>query len=565
MSQRIRIGALLSQAGVITPAQLEQGLVEQKRTGQRLGQCLTNLGFITTSKFYQFLSEQLNIPLVDLRHIQIDPTLIRHLPETYARRFRALILEELSVGYKVGLVDPTDITAIDELERVLQSSITLAIVNENDLLSMLDQLYRRTEEIASYAEQLQHDMQPTSISLDELAEANLTEADVPVIRLLRSLFEDALQVSASDIHIEPDAHELRIRQRIDGVLYEQTIKEKAVAAAVALRLKLMADLDIAEKRLPQDGRFSMQVKGRVIDIRISTLPTYYGESVVMRLLDQSNAITHLDNVGMSPAHLQRFRQLIRQPNGLLLVTGPTGSGKTTTLYGALNELNTVAEKIITVEDPIEYRLPRLTQVQVNSKIDLTFTRVLRTALRQDPDIILVGEMRDKETVQIAMRAALTGHLVLSSLHTNDAASSAIRLLDLCDEPYLVASTLRAVVAQRLIRRICPNCKKPHVLTVQEQTWLSSFLKTDIKEVAWQTGEGCLYCHKTGYQGRIGIFELLELNAAMLTALHQGDPAGFFEEAYRQLAGQLLSNQALELAKQGISSLREVMRMSGELM
>ena len=383
-----------------------------------------------------------------------------------------------------------------------------------------------------------------------------------MVKLLRTLFEDAVQARSSDIHIEPDETVVRIRQRIDGVLQEQVMKEKRVNAALVLRLKLMAGLNISEKRLPQDGRFNVRVKGRSIDVRVSTMPVQYGESVVMRLLDQSEGLLNLESTGMPPKLLERFRKLIKKPHGLVLVTGPTGSGKTTTLYGALSELNNAEVKIITAEDPVEYRLPRITQVQVNPKIGLEFSSILRSALRQDPDIILVGEMRDQETAEIGLRAAMTGHLVLSTLHTNDSISSAMRLIDMGAEPFLVASSLLGVVAQRLVRRVCDNCKETYEPSQQEQIWLKSFDLAPLDmEAGFVKGRGCYQCSNTGYRGRVGVYEMLEMDEDMLDALRRQDVSDFTRAARRSPLFRPLGQCAMDYALQGVTSLQEVARVA----
>ena len=328
-----------------------------------------------------------------------------------------------------------------------------------------------------------------------------------------------------------------------------------------LRLKLMAGLDISEKRLPQDGRFNLQIKGHSVDVRMSTMPVQYGESVVMRLLDQSAGLLSLDETGMPPELVQRLRHQITRPHGMVLVTGPTGSGKTTTLYGALSELNRASKKIITAEDPVEYRLPRINQVQVNSKIDLTFSSVLRTALRQDPDIIMVGEMRDQETVEIGMRGALTGHLVLSTLHTNDAITSALRLIDMGAAGFLVGSSLRAVIAQRLVRRICQNCVEDHQVESQEKIWLDNLTKTDTSShYQFKRGKGCQSCQHTGYKGRIGVFELLEMNEPMMAALKRDDTEAFTEHAKNNPTFKPLAVAAFDYAAQGVTTVEEVLRL-----
>jgi len=342
------------------------------------------------------------------------------------------------------------------------------------------------------------------------------------------------------------------------------MKEKRIASALVSRLKLMSGLDISERRLPQDGRFNIRVKGKSIDIRLSTMPLQYGESVVMRLLDQSGGLLRLDHIGMPSHILARFRRFIHQPHGIVLVTGPTGSGKTTTLYGALNEMNQPEKKIITVEDPVEYRLPRINQVQVNTKVGLTFASVLRTALRQDPDIVMVGEMRDKETAEIGLRAAMTGHLVLSTLHTNDSISTALRLLDMGAEGYVVASSLQAVLAQRLVRRVCTSCSEDDPLDAQQRSWLKAALGTDDVPVGFKKGRGCSQCGNTGYHGRIGVFELLEIDGALADALRRNDSAGFARTAQSQDHFISLADCALEYAREGITTMEEVVRVAGQV-
>jgi len=380
---------------------------------------------------------------------------------------------------------------------------------------------------------------------------------------LQNLFEDAVGMNASDIHIEPDEKVLRIRQRIDGELQEHVMNEKRIAPAVVLRLKLMAGLDISERRLPQDGRFNIRVRGRTIDVRLSTMPVQFGESVVMRLLDQTDASLELEHLGMPPVMLERFHRMLHHPHGVILVTGPTGSGKTTTLYAALRELNQARSKIITVEDPVEYRLPRINQVQVKPRIGLTFANVLRSALRQDPDIVLIGEMRDQETAEIGLRAAMTGHLVLSTLHTNDAASVAARLLDMGAEGYLVAAALRAIVAQRLVRRICETCTAEYRPDEHERAWLLGQGRRP-EDFAFRKGKGCPKCNNTGYRGRVGVFEYLEPGGEMLDALRRGDTSGFVAASRESGRFMPMIDNALEYAREGVTSLQEVIRITGEV-
>jgi MSHA biogenesis protein MshE len=437
--------------------------------------------------------------------------------------------------------------------------LKLAVIMESQLFEAFDSLYRRTADIESFASQLEEEYDQGSDF--DLSNTFLEEGgDATVGKLLQSVFEDAVQMRASDVHIEPDENALRIRQRIDGVLQESILKENKIASAMVLRLKLMAGLDISEKRLPQDGRFNLQIKGHSIDVRMSTMPIQHGESVVMRLLDQSAGLLSLDETGMPEHFVKRIRHQISRPHGMVLVTGPTGSGKTTTLYAALSELNKASKKIITVEDPVEYRLPRVNQVQVNSKIHLTFSSVLRTALRQDPDILMVGEMRDQETVEIGLRGALTGHLVLSTLHTNDAITSALRLLDMGAAGFLVGSSLRAIIAQRLVRKVCENCRQTYQPDQQETMWLSNLVDDDISTVTFSHGRGCQTCHYTGYKGRIGVFELLEMNEAMMAALKREDTEAFSQAAKLHPEFRPLAQAAFDYAKLGITSVEEVLRL-----
>lgn len=616
--RKVRIGDLLVENNVITDEQLQTALSEQKRTGRKLGKTLTDLGYLEEDQLLNFLSQQLDIPFVQLRHYNFDHELVKKLPEAQARRFRSIVLAERNGELLVGMADPMDIFAYDELTRILDQPVKQAVVRESELLNTLDLVYRRTDEIASLAEELEDEIGDEAFDLADLgSDSDVNEA--PVVRLLQTIFEDAIQARSSDVHIEPDETVIRIRQRIDGVLQEQVMKEKRIHSALVLRLKLMAGLNISEKRMPQDGRFNIRVKGRSIDVRVSTLPVQYGESVVMRLLDQSQGILDLESTGMPPGILRRFRRLIHRPHGMMLVTGPTGSGKTTTLYGALTELNQAQVKIITAEDPVEYRLPRITQVQVRSQIGLTFASVLRSALRQDPDTILVGEMRDQETVQIGLRAAMTGHMVLSTLHTNDAVSSAMRLLDMGAEPFLVSSSIAGVLAQRLVRRVCENCQVPYTPTHQETIWIDRIrgrhggeasqqppeddeaqlgepspdeaspddgsLELTLSDELMETGEtvrqnpegpetdagqgfvvgkGCYQCSNTGYRGRIGVYELLEFSEAMLDALRRADYAGFERAARAMPDYESLDHCALRYAEQGITSLDEVARVSATL-
>jgi MSHA biogenesis protein MshE len=560
---KVRIGDLLVQNGVITEEQLMSALARQKKTRQKLGKALVVLGYVAEEQFLNFLAQQLKIPMVDLSRYNFNHNDVLKLTETHARRFRCVVLKEEADYFLIGMADPLDISAYDEIQRLLPKPIELAVVPDSQLLGILDQMYRRTSEIDDWADQLSDEIVEDTFDSAKLSETD--DADIPVVRLLKSIFEDAVAVGASDIHIEPDEKVLRIRQRVDGLLQEHVMKDARIAPALILRLKLMAELNISEKRLPQDGRFNITVKGHSIDVRMSTMPIQFGESVVMRLLDQTDGLIELDSIGLPTKMRARLGKLIKEPNGLLLVTGPTGSGKTTTLYGALNQLNIPEKKILTVEDPVEYRLPRINQIQVHPKIGLDFATVLRSCLRQDPDILLVGEIRDLETAEIALRASMTGHFVLSSLHTNDAISSAMRLIDIGIEGYIVATALRAVLAQRLVRKICEHCKADYQPTAQEQAWLNvKCEETHIVCQGFKHGTGCTSCNNTGYIGRVGIFELLEMDDEMSDALRANDSSTFAQATRASDSYQPLVLSALEKAVEGVISLEEVFRVTEQL-
>jgi len=557
---KMRLGDLLVHEHIITNEQLMQALNSQKTTGRKLGDTLIELGHIDERRLLEFLAQQLNVPFLDISQRRIPSEVALLLPEVHARRLRALIIEDQGDSVLLGMSDPADLGGLDQLEQMLApKTLKLAVVMESQLYEAFDGLYRRTADIESFASQLEEEYEETTNF--DLSSSFLDDSgDATVGKLLQSVFEDAVQMRASDIHIEPDEDLLRIRQRIDGVLQENILKENKIASAMVLRLKLMAGLDISEKRLPQDGRFNLQIKGHDIDVRMSTMPVQHGESVVMRLLDQSAGLLSLDQTGMPADLVARVRHQITRPHGMVLVTGPTGSGKTTTLYGALSELNQSSKKIITVEDPVEYRLPRINQVQVAPKIDLNFSTVLRTALRQDPDIIMVGEMRDHETVEIGLRGALTGHLVLSTLHTNDAITSALRLIDMGAAGFLVGSSLRAVIAQRLVRKICEHCGEDHTPDSQEMQWLTHLAGEEAKTTTYKRGRGCQSCQYSGYRGRIGVFELLEMNEPMMAALKRDDSEEFTQLAKANPTFTPLAQAAFMYAKQGIISVEEVLRL-----
>ena len=561
--EKIRLGELLVQQKLISQEQLMFALDEQRRSGRKLGRILVDNAFITDEHVSQMLGKQLGIPYINLKLYNVNPEIAGRLSENQARRLHALVLEERDGALLVGMGDPTDLIAFDELGRILKRNIEIAVVTEGGGLETIDRVYRRTAEISGLARELSEELGDLYVDFSAVGETvGLEEA--PVVKLLQTVFNDATQVRASDIHIEPQEGRLQIRFRIDGLLHLQTEADNKIAPAVVLRLKLMSGLDISEKRLPQDGRFNMRVRDEAVDVRIATMPTQYGESVVMRLLNQGGNFLALDKLGMPPEMLERFRSIIRHSSGMVLVTGPTGSGKTTTLYAGLAEINTMEQKIITVEDPVEYRLPGINQVQVNEKIDLTFARVLRSALRQDPDIILVGEMRDEETALIGLRAVMTGHLVFSTLHTRDAAGTLSRLVDMGAPKYLVASAVQVVLAQRLLRRVCESCGEPHDPTQQEIEWLEH---EGVQRGQWgalKRGRGCAHCSNTGYRGRFGVYEMLEMTPPLVEAAAHHDSNDFINAARASMRGKTMLDYALEQMKLGQTSVAEVIRIGNQV-
>ena len=559
--EKIRLGDVLVAQKAISQDQLKAALEQQKKSGRRLGRVLVEQGFVNDEQICEAISRQLDIQYVNLKFYNLNQDVVRRLPEAQARRFRAIVLEDRRTNALVGMADPTDLFAYDELGRILQKDLEVAVVGEAALVQTVDRVYRRTEEISGLAKELERDVGDSYVDFGALGAG---AEDAPVVKLLQSVFEDAIQVNASDVHIEPQETALQIRFRIDGALNPQTQADSKIAPALALRLKLMAGLDISEKRLPQDGRLNVMARDQKIDVRMSTMPTQHGESVVLRLLNRRATRQSLDSLGMPPQMLQRFREIIQKTAGMVLVTGPTGSGKTTTLYSALSEVNTPERKIVTVEDPVEYRMAGINQVQVNEKIDLTFARVLRSALRQDPDIILVGEIRDEDTAQIALRAALTGHLVFSTLHTKDAVSTPIRLIDMGAPSYMVATSVHAVVAQRLVRLNCETCNTEYQPDADESRWLAAELGDDYAGHKYFHGRGCSHCNGSGFAGRMGVYEMLEMTPELARAVVARDPNAFGEVARPQMQGARLTDRALELVLKGRTTVAEVLKVATQV-
>jgi len=559
---RIRIGDLLVQAGKITEADLQSALSSQKESGDKLGKILVSKGHTTETELTNLLAKQLSLPTVDLINRDINMEVAHLLPEDISRKFRVLAIDRLDDDVIfVAMSDPSDIFALDELDDILQKDIQVGVIGDSALNRSIDLVYRG-QNITNLVSELSGGTPDTDFELGTLLN-DVARSDAPVARLLQAIFEESIESKASDIHIEPVANGILIRQRIDGMLNEQVINDSNVAQPLTSRLKLMADLNISERRVPQDGRFSIRIQNRSFDVRLSTLPAQHGESVVLRLLDQSNAMRGLSELGFTSGVEKNIDALLKKTQGLILVTGPTGSGKTTSLYSMINALNTTERKIITVEDPVEYRIHRVTQVQVNEKVGLSFPAVLKSCLRQDPDVILVGEMRDLETASIGIRAAMTGHLVLSTLHTNDTISSITRLVDLGVPYFLIATSIQAILSQRLVRKVCSHCKTNYTPDKKEELWLTRVVGTAIPSDSLVFGQGCDHCHYSGYSGRIPIHELLIPNAKAIMNLQRGDLDGFTQNCLADPSFAILAKSGAMLALKGETSLSEVMKVAGD--
>ena len=554
-----QLGSALINHGFLTQIKLNEALEEQKRTGRMLGRVLVENNYVTEEQIARVIAEQQNLVFIDLRRFDVTPDVVRVLTEVQARRFKALVLEDREDSYLVGFADPSNLRAQDELAALVGRPIYVAVITNEQFSKTADRIYRKTEQLDEYANEAKRELERESgvVDLGQL-QFSIDDVDAPVVKFLQTVFDEAVQMRASDIHIEPEENRLTVRFRIDGQLHEQVQTDLRIASALMVRLKLMAGLDIAEKRLPQDGGISVRTSNKRVDVRLSTIPTLFGESAVMRLLIQSQGLRELDNSGMPAPMQEKFRKLIQSPHGIVLVTGPTGSGKTTTLYGALEILNQRNVKILTVEDPVEYRIGGISQVQVNEKVGLTFPRMLRSFLRQDPDILLVGEIRDHETAEIAARAAMTGHLVLSTLHTNDASSTPGRLLDMGIPGFLIASTLLGVVSQRLLRVICGDCVEKYQPSPDELAWANHFFGAGAAKIDFRHGRGCSRCNGTGFVGRTGVYEMLEMNNALSTIIHKGDPVEFEAAARAALGADCLERNALNLVANGTTTLVEAM-------
>jgi MSHA biogenesis protein MshE len=555
-----QLGQILIELGYITAEQLETALEEHRKTPKSLGRVLIDLGMIKESDLVRALAEQVGLEFVDLGDFQVDPMVTALLPEALARRYRALPIGERDGRLLVAMSDPANVYALDDIRTITGRDVLPVVSTANDVEAAIQKysgMDSGVEAMASIVDAANDE--------DEESDLDVAVEDAPIVKLVNAIMTQAVADRASDVHIEPREHDFRIRFRVDGVLMEpMPPAPKNIQNGLISRMKVMADLNIAEKRIPQDGRISMKVGGRKIDLRVATLPTVYGEKVVLRILDTSNALLRLEDLGFLEDAYKRYSASFNKPYGAILVTGPTGSGKSTTMYGTLNILNQIDKNIITVEDPVEYRLAGVNQMQVNVKAGLTFAAALRSILRADPDIVLVGEIRDRETAVIAVEASLTGHLVLSTLHTNDAASTPLRLMDMGVPRYMVGGSLQAVLAQRLVRVICESCTQPFAAPAPERAWLRAELGDRAESVPLFHGRGCSHCNGTGYRGRTGVYELLEMTRAVHEAINHPDPGQFLKAAHAEMRGETLRRSAVRLAVQGKTTIAEAMRVSNQL-
>lgn len=558
-----KIGELLVDAGLITLSQLEEALNVSQKTGARLGRTLVNMGAVTEEGIARALAQQFNIQYISLSGIIIDPQIVRLIPEMLARRYKVIPFAKEGSNLKVAMVDPLNVFAIDDLKKASNCQIFPSVVTETEIQNAIDQHYGMTgslNEIAKRLEGTEIELLKGEEEVPEKLERIASEASV--IQLVNLMISQSVMERASDIHIEPDEDTLRVRMRIDGVLHEMSNLSLKLHPAVASRVKILGNLNIAEKRLPQDGRFNIKIGNSDIDIRVSTLPTMFGEKVVMRLLNKSALILKLEE--LTPMHdtLSILKKMVKKPFGMILLTGPTGSGKTTTAYTILNMINSMDKNIVTVEDPIEYHLKIINQVQVNPKVGITFATALRHILRQDPDIVMIGEIRDRETAEIAIHAALTGHLVISTIHTNNAVGTISRLIDMGIEPFLIASAITCLVGQRLIGGVCPKCKVPYQPSPNMLKDLGIAV-TD-KPFTFYRGEGCNVCKGTGLKGRLGIFEVLVINETVRRMIIEKKDVGAILSASMKEGFRTLRYEGLRAVVNGHTTIEEVLQATQEI-
>jgi len=552
MTTNLKLGEILLKYGKITEEQLYDALEKQKKSNRKLGEILVDEGYVTESDIVEVLEFQLGFPHVDLDKYAINPNVISLVPENIARRYDLIPIDKKDNYLLVAMADPLNIFAIDDLKLYANCDIQPVISSRDSIRKSIDKFYRKET-----AEKVLKEFEDTygAASLEEENEEQLEISNAPIVRLINSTIQQAKDMKASDIHIEPYTEDIRIRFRIDGDLQEIMRLSKNILSPLVTRIKIIGKMDIAEKRIPQDGRVEFSINNKIIDIRISTIPTVHGEKIVLRLLDRENFLMAKEELGFTQRNMDLFEKLLKQPYGMLLIAGPTGSGKTTTLYAILKELNTIEKNIITIEDPVEYKMEGINQVQINPKAGLTFASGLRSILRQDPDIIMVGEIRDTETAQIAVRAAITGHLVLSTLHTNDSPSSIIRMIDMGVEPYLVSSAVIGVISQRLVKSLCDNCKTPYEASYSEKLLLG---KNPDESLTLYKPKGCNRCNN-GYTGRRAIHEIMIVDENMRRIINEGRNVDEIRISAIESGMITLMENSVDLVLQGITSIDEILK------
>ncbi len=558
-----RLGDLLIRENVLAPRDLERAKEDQRKNGGRLGEALVRLGLIQEEELTRLLSKQYGVPSVDLSNFEIDPEVVKVVPEELVQKYRIMPINRVGSTLIVAVEDPANMFAVDDIKFLTGYNVEMVLASPSAIKEAIDRHYDASATMLDVMSNFDLDELEVVNEADDVNVADLEKAvdEAPVVKLVNLILSDAIKKGASDIHIEPYEKSFRVRYRIDGVMYEEMRPPLKLKNAITSRVKIMASLDIAERRLPQDGRIKLKIsRDKDMDFRVSVLPTLFGEKIVMRLLDKSNLQLDMTKLGFEEKALAHFKEAIYKPYGMVLVTGPTGSGKTTTLYSALSELNTVETNISTAEDPVEFNLAGINQVQIHDDIGLNFAAALRSFLRQDPDIIMVGEIRDFETAEIGIKAALTGHLVLSTLHTNDAPSTVNRLLNMGVEPFLVASATNLILAQRLARKICPNCKEE--VAVPAQALLDVGMKEeDIGTTTCYRGTGCANCADTGFKGRVALYEVMPIGDELKELILNGASAMELKETAIQCGMQTLRMAGIEKIKEGVTTLEEVVRVT----
>lgn len=555
----------LVEIGLLTAGHIKEAQEEEQKTGLPFRKIIVQKGFISEEDLVSFIASNMNLPRIELSNYIIDPKIIGLIPETLARKHQIIPVLKIGACLTCAMYDPLNLFAIDELRNITRFDIEPAVATEKEIKKALDEYYGAKGSIEDIIQTIDKERlglkEGQELDLKKLQEVS---GEPPVIRLVNLMIMQAVNDAASDIHIEPEEETVRVRYRVDGILHDRPAVPKYLQSAIVSRIKVLSNLNIAERRASQDGRFQMKMENRSIDIRVSVMPTIYGENVVMRLLDRASAVLSLSKLGFSQEVLEKYQKLIHRPYGIILVTGPTGSGKTTTLYGSLHIINSGEKNIVTIEDPVEYHLAGVRQIQVDPKAGINFANGLRAILRQDPDIIMVGEIRDKETAEIAIQAALTGHLVFATLHTNDAPGAVTRLVDMGVEPFLVSSSLIGVLAQRLVRAICKDCKETYIPSDEVLRDIGySGAKEQALDIKFYRGKGCAKCLQTGYKGRVGIFELMLTDEKIRNLITAKAPC---EEIKQQAeaAGMLsLKNDGMQKIRDGITTIEEVLRLMQE--